>query len=252
MLNSLSYTPFIGQIRKSLPKCQSTNDVMLDWLHSTELSEGAVVDTDFQSKGRGQQGNQWESAPQQNLTFSLLLRPAFLAPDQLYCLSMVAALAIKQVLETFIPNLPALVKWPNDVYIQGKKIAGTLIETSIRGDMIEYAIVGIGLNVNQLRFKHTAATSMALVGNKSFDKELILQSLFKSLEQFYALLKNGSSHEVENLYKSHLMGLGEKKMFEAENVFIGIIRDVNRFGQLVVEVGDQLKAFHNKEIRMLS
>lgn len=162
---------------------------MLDWLHHTSLSEGAVVDTDFQSKGRGQQGNQWESAPQQNLTFSLLLRPSFLAPDQLYCLSMVAALAIKQVLETFIPNTHILVKWPNDVYVQGKKIAGTLIETSLRGDMIEHAIVGIGLNVNQLHFKHPTATSMALIGNQSFDKELVLQSLFRSLEEFYALLK---------------------------------------------------------------
>jgi BirA family biotin operon repressor/biotin-[acetyl-CoA-carboxylase] ligase len=127
-------------------RCGSTNAVLKGMTPSSPT--GTLTVADEQTGGRGRLGRAWKSAPGQDLTFSVLLRPA-LAPAQAHLLSLSAALAVAEVLET-IPGVggDVKVKWPNDVLLAGKKVCGILLEGSMDADRLEWVVAGIGLNVN--------------------------------------------------------------------------------------------------------
>ncbi len=129
-----------------LNACESTNQVLKRQADS--LPPGAVVVTNRQTGGRGRLGRTWFSQPAKDLTFSVLVSPK-LAPTQVQLLSLAAALAVSEVLET-IPGLEGRIgiKWPNDVLLDGRKVAGILLESSMDGDRLRWAVAGIGLNVN--------------------------------------------------------------------------------------------------------
>ena len=144
-----------------LPSCRSTNQVASDLLSVKKPNEGLVVLTRNQTEGRGQRGSHWESEPGKNLTFSTILKPTFLPISRIFDLTIVASLAIVRSLADF--GLESCkIKWPNDIYCRDAKIAGILIENAVRANQIEWAIVGIGLNVNQTKFLTADATSTKL------------------------------------------------------------------------------------------
>lgn len=137
----------------------STNSLLASLCDS--LPHGAVVAARTQTAGRGQRGNSWESEPNANLTFSMLLRPHAIAAAAQFELSMIVALAICDAL-TAASGLQFSVKWPNDIYIGDKKICGILIENSLKGSRIGRSIVGIGINVNQQTFFSDAPNPVSL------------------------------------------------------------------------------------------
>ncbi|MBI3064716.1 MAG: biotin--[acetyl-CoA-carboxylase] ligase [Deltaproteobacteria bacterium] len=108
--------------------------------------EGAVVIAEHQSDGRGRLGRSWESPPYRNLYFSLLLRPT-LAPAHAPQITLMAAVALADTVAAFVAEPPAI-KWPNDILLQGKKLAGILTESSCDAKRIEFVILGIGVNLN--------------------------------------------------------------------------------------------------------
>lgn len=136
---------------------------------STELAampqapSGTVVATRCQTAGRGQRGNSWESEPGANLTFSLLLRPESISAQRQFEMSMLVSLAIVGVIDRLLPPYArAHIKWPNDIYVDDRKICGILIENSLSGSRIDRAIVGVGLNVNQTVFLSDAPNPVSL------------------------------------------------------------------------------------------
>ena len=143
-----------------VPRCRSTNLILKEAAESGRvrvtlglpgsggLPAGALMVTDEQTRGRGRLGRLWSSEPGRDLTFSVLLRPA-LGPAQAHLISLTAALAVAEVLET-LPGLgdQVAVKWPNDVLLGEEKVCGILIEGSIDADSLSWAVAGIGLNVN--------------------------------------------------------------------------------------------------------
>jgi len=141
----------------SLP---STNNELKNRLKTNDLSEFTTILTSYQTNGRGQQSNVWESADGLNLTFSVLLKPVFLEPALQFYLSKIVALALTDVLMKYVDELS--IKWPNDIYVGEKKIAGILIENSLMGSCIDTCVVGIGLNVNQLSFQSSAPNPISL------------------------------------------------------------------------------------------
>src|SRR5690554_4031443 len=156
----LANTMFLGKDILYLPVCHSTNDVAKDKLKEKEAAEGSIIITDQQTNGRGQRGNQWHSEPGMNLTFSLILSPKFLDPSELFGLNMAVALGIREALAQYISGV--MVKWPNDIVHKEKgKLGGILIENSLKGQKIESSIVGVGLNINQVEFPLSQATSLA-------------------------------------------------------------------------------------------
>ena len=130
-------------------------------LHS-ELPDRTVYAARFQTAGRGQQGNRWESRAGENLMFSILLKPDFLPASDQFILSQIVALGLLDYLQS--RGLTATIKWPNDIYAGDRKICGTLIETGLADKRVSWAVTGIGLNVNQQVFDPSLPnpTSMTL------------------------------------------------------------------------------------------
>lgn len=221
----------------------------MDFLKIGSASHGTLILTDNQTQGRGQRGNVWYTEPKQNLTFSLIIKPGFIAPAQQFQLHLMVSLALVEVLDEMVS--PGYIKWPNDIYIDKKKIAGILIENNLRGGKIENAVIGIGLNVNQINFPNVStATSLRLVTSKVYNREELLELIVLKIEKYFLKLKNGASQELKQAYLKRLLGYNEELKFEdASGIFTGIIRGVSETGQLLVERAGNQQHYDLKEVK---
>ncbi|ADR21820.1 biotin--[acetyl-CoA-carboxylase] ligase [Marivirga tractuosa] len=238
----------------SLPSCHSTNDLMAQMSAKNQLYEGAIIITKHQTKGKGQRGNQWNSPDGENLTFSIFLKPQFLKAAQQFELNRMVSLALLDVVKSLSDEVKVFVKWPNDLIVNKKKVAGILIENSINQNGISESIVGIGLNVNQMENILPTATSLAQQFDKNFNLDKILLDIVQRLEHYYLILRSGDFRFIHQLYESNLY-LKDKVAFyeDASGKFNGIIRKVYPDG--VLEIEDEsgiIKKFHFKEVRLLS
>lgn len=234
-----------------LPSCHSTNSYANSYLKEGELPDGWIFFTFHQTAGRGQAGNKWESEPDKNLTFSkILIHPDILIKEQFF-LNMVVSLSIHAFLESL--GIGAMIKWPNDIYIGRKKIAGILIENCLRDNKIRHSIIGIGLNVNQTVFANHNATSMQLITNKEYDLLETLNGLNNTLEKHIETLKTAPDQIVKK-YHEHLYqrGIRCKYVFNLnDQMFEGVIQGVDILGRLVIQTSGGKKVFDLKEIRFL-
>lgn len=153
----------------SIPSCTSTSSCLRIAVRDAEsvgepLPHGTVFSAWAQTAGRGQRGNSWEAAPGANLTFSMLLRPRALHAREQFRLSMAVSVAIADRLRLLIPSGSGSVaiKWPNDIYVDDRKICGILIENSLSGPFISWSVAGIGININQARFVSDAPNPVSL------------------------------------------------------------------------------------------
>ncbi len=153
--------PIIGSTIIELGQIDSTNNYAMELAAAGNAEHGTVVTAQYQTKGRGQHGNNWQSAEGENLLFSIILNTAKEKIEDQFLLNAVFCSALTQLFMEQYELPDTCVKWPNDIFINKKKIAGTLIENVIRGQQWQYAIVGIGINVNQKKFSdNIAATSL--------------------------------------------------------------------------------------------
>ena len=134
-----------------IKETDSTNNLIRKMMQDENLPEGFLVYTDFQTAGKGQPGNTWESEAGKNLLFSIVLYPHEIPIHEQFVLSEIASLSIKNILAKYTDGIS--VKWPNDIYWNDRKIAGILIENSLKKNEINYSIIGIGLNINQTIFR---------------------------------------------------------------------------------------------------
>jgi len=143
----------------------STNALLHEMLQREQLPNGTVLCAAFQTAGRGQRGNVWESERGKNLIFSILLYPLALPAAESFFVAQAAALAVQQTLDTFLPSTAGehfKVKWANDVYFDGKKIGGILVENIFSGAFVAHSIVGIGVNINQKIFSPALPNPVSL------------------------------------------------------------------------------------------
>lgn len=238
----------MGQRLVFVPECQSTNSLMVELTSKTTLPEGTVVITSNQYAGRGQRGNTWQTAAGMNLTFSVLLRPAFLSIKNQFALTIVTSLAVVDYLVSKNPG-DVKIKWPNDILVSKKKICGILIENSIQGDSINQSIVGVGLNVNQLEFSVATATSLGLLCKTTFDLNEQWNSLLEKLERRYLQLRAGKQKELKEEYLKNLLGIHHLQKFISNGTgFEGTIKTISDQGELIVDVSGVEKVFSLKEI----
>lgn len=232
-----------------LSECQSTNDVLLQMLRDSDsmLPEGYLVRADYQTAGRGQKGNTWDSERGENLLFSFLVRPHFLAPRHSFWLSAAMALGIARVLEIWLEDVK--VKWPNDVMAGGKKIAGILIENTITGQMMDQSVVGIGLNANQLDLTEQA-TSLRKILNQEIDPETVLNRLQEELASAYFQLQIAGWEKVKTLYYRYLFKMGQPADFLLPDglKFTGLIKGVSEDGRLKMVSARGEESFGFKEV----
>lgn len=247
-------TLFMGKQIVSLPSCHSTNDLMAQMSAKKQLYEGAIIITKHQTKGKGQRGNQWTSPEGQNLTFSVYLKPSFLKPSQQFELNRMVSLALLDVIKTLGNESKVFVKWPNDLILNKKKVAGILIENSIHQAGITESIIGIGLNVNQVENLLPTATSLAQQFEQQFDLDKILLEIAQRLEHYYLILRGGDFRFIHELYESKLY-LKDKVAYYEDRTgkFNGIIRKVYPDGVLEIEDENGIfKKYQFKEVRLLA
>lgn len=228
-------TLFIGQNIIRLKRVDSTNNYAAGLLRHTVIYDGTVVSAEFQEMGKGQRGNHWESEPGKNLLISIILEPKFLKPDCQFQLNKMVSLAICDLLESLeIKNIS--IKWPNDILVSGKKIAGILIENTLRSGEIIHSIIGIGLNVNQTKFNSpNTPVSLKIITGKNFSLDAILENLCSSMEARYLKLKSNNS-APDNDYLQTLYQLGKVKNYLVKGEKISAtISGVNPDGLLILQ-----------------
>ena len=237
-----------------LDAIDSTNDFLKGLSQKENLENYTVVTAKYQTKGKGQMGSNWASEDNKNLITSILIKEAIIAINQIFDLNIVVTVSIIQALNTLkIPSLN--IKWPNDIMAENKKIAGILIENSIKENGKIESIVGIGLNVNQTNFDNLPnASSLKNIMNQDFDINTILESIVTQIEENIEKLKNNEIDSFWHEYENYLFKKGKPTLFEDTNQqrFMGIINGVTRNGQLEVLLeDDSVSHFEVKEIMMI-
>jgi len=245
-------TLFIGKKVYFLPECHSTNTEAAILVAKKNEIEGAIVLTDFQSLGKGQRGNTWESDRGKNIILSLILKPKFIKPTSQFALHTICSLAIYDTLFPYLGK-KLKIKWPNDIYYEDRKLCGILIENSIRGSKIDNAIVGIGLNVNQINFEAENAASLKEITLKEFERWSLTESLLMNFERRYLQLKNNLSKQLHEEYLTKLYRLNEKHFFSTfDETFLGVIQSVNEQGKILIEDNSGVKAYDFKEVSFIA
>lgn len=241
---------FSGQKLITLNEVSSTNDYLKEKLSkSTPFKEGTVIMAVDQREGRGQRGNKWLTEPGKNLTFSLLLKPVFLNIETQFDLNIAISVSVVQCLQTLLGNR-VLIKWPNDIYIDDKKLGGMLIENTISGVEWKESVVGIGINVNQDHFGElTRACSIKQLLQEEYILTDLLYELCGRIETNYTELKIKGISQLKSFYIQHLFGLNQVRVYSIDGVHVpGTIVDVSREGHLILDFEGHLASFDFKEI----
>lgn len=250
-------------------------DIRVHWLNtidSTNLeafrniekaSDITVWGADFQTAGRGQRGNKWESEKGLNLTFSILFKPLNVKAVNQFLISQITTLGILSYLQTH--NIIAKIKWPNDIYVNDKKLCGILIENIISSDNLSASIVGIGVNLNQKEFRSDAPNPTSLIlevsenSNGNVDTFIVrdeFDKLLRHIISFYEMLDSDSGRDyIESEYHNSLYRLEECHQFvdlRDNSLFEGRILGVNDKALLKVELSEgPVKCFAFKEIKYI-
>ncbi len=233
-----------------IKETDSTNNLIRKMMQDENLPEGFLVYTDFQTAGKGQPGNTWESEAGKNLLFSIVLYPHEIPIHEQFVLSEIASLSIKNILAKYTDGIS--VKWPNDIYWNDRKIAGILIENSLKKNEINYSIIGIGLNINQTIFRSNAPNPVSLkqITGMEMNREIILSEIHTEILHQYEQLDKVSIH------RSYLQSLYRRDNFHAymdaftHERFLARIETVEADGKLILMTDkNERKAYYFKEIQ---
>lgn len=232
-----------------LKETVSTNAYIKELCKSNTVEEGLVVCADFQTAGRGQKGNSWESEAKKNLLFSMVLYPQFIEANEQFIISQLVSVAIKNVLDKYTDNIS--IKWPNDIYWKQQKICGLLIENDLMECIITQSVIGVGLNVNQQEFRSDAPNPVSLKQILGCDneKEIILKEIIEEILLQYNIAKKDTK-SIADKYKQHLYRKdGYYNYSDGETSFKAKIEDVETSGILVLKTDTgMLRKFAFKEV----
>lgn len=227
----------------------STNDYASELIAQQEVTEGTIIDTAHQTQGHGQKSRVWYSSANENITLSLILTPHWLPIESQFLLNLMASLAIVDTVAEKTGR-HGQVKWPNDVYINGKKISGILIKNQLQGSRIQSSIIGIGLNVLQNEWPEevTKATSIVRESGHEISLDETKSLLLSNLEDLYDEIKTDPNNVIER-YNQLLLFKDELVQFVYQNNSQnGIIKSIDRYGRLLIEQSGDLNAFGYGEI----
>lgn len=248
MYNNLAKPLFIGKKVIYMPSCHSTNEVAMQLIRNEPVLEGTVVITDNQMAGRGQQGSSWEAEQGMNLTFSLILTPKSLELANHFLLNIIVSLGVTDYLDRHDISGTSI-KWPNDIYHVNGKLGGILIQNTLKGQVIQYSVIGIGLNINQKEFHNPGAHSVGQAIGKELDLHVELEEVLHSIESRYLQYKSGKLELLNHDYLDRMMWKDEVHTFEdGKGYFMGIIRGINSQGQLIIKCEENERYFNFKEV----
>ena len=226
-----------------LAKTDSTNRYLMDLCDqkNDQVEPFTVVLSDFQTAGKGQRGNSWESEVGANLTFSLLMYPSFLPAKRQFLISQIVSLGIVEALRNYSLMSDFSIKWPNDIYYKDKKICGILIETFLEGMNLGRCVSGIGLNVNQQTFLSDAPNPVSLlqITGKQTDRYALLQQVITAITELYNQLEKDGERASKTIMAQYANSLYRKTGMHAfhdkDGAFMACIKRVEADGRLFLE-----------------
>lgn len=223
-----------GRNLKVFSSLGSTNDKARELIEKG-AGEGTIVVAEEQTRGKGRRGRRWFSPPGAGLWFSIIMEPDF-SPGEAPLLTVAALLAVHDIL--LARGLPAEVKWPNDILLNDKKVCGILSELIVQPDTINYAIIGIGMNVNQTSFPELLgekATSLRIFSGNRVNRVILLQSILNKFVLYYNRLPEGQK-DIISSWKNRLQLIGREIIIEsAGNEYQGKAVDISQRGELLLQ-----------------
>ncbi|MDR1592323.1 MAG: biotin--[acetyl-CoA-carboxylase] ligase [Prevotellaceae bacterium] len=185
----------------------STNQQLEALMQGESLPHGFCLYTDFQTQGKGQGDHSWASTRGENLLFSLLLKELPVKPAQQFIISQVVSLSICEALQPLCPDVQ--IKWPNDIYVGSRKLAGILIKHVLQGDTVRYSIIGIGMNVNQTVFDSLLPNPVSLrqLTGVHHDRQMLLQTITATILNSCSTLAAEHYQAIEEAYSARLYHL---------------------------------------------
>lgn len=249
-----SYPPQpLEALRAHLPVVDSTNSELLRRLQQApKPPHGFFLTTDEQTAGRGQQGSRWDAPAGQNLLGSLALYPHFLAASELFYLLKAVAVGLTNALRQLAPGCTFQLKWPNDVLVGRRKVAGILLENTLLGSHVEASVVGIGLNVNQQVFAQALrgrASSLALAVGHVLDLQSVTDAVHRNVLTAFDALAHHHVRVHDQAYLAQLYRYQEwHRYLAAGEHFDGMIVGVTPQGKLAVQRQSRLVYFSPKDI----
>ncbi|WP_160712430.1 biotin--[acetyl-CoA-carboxylase] ligase [Chitinophaga solisilvae] len=220
-----------------LDEIDSTNNYAMEQVNSAYVTPGTAWFASYQTAGKGTRGKQWHAQPGDIVALSVALQPAMLPLSRQFMLSVTVALGVWDFLSSHAGD-ETIIKWPNDIYWRDRKAGGILIENVLRGNSWHYAIVGIGLNINQARFpEHLPnAVSLRQITGKTWDAVTLAQELCKYLDKRLKQLIPANYEQLLEEYRSKLFRWQQPALYRKdEEIFEGIIRNVLPDGHLCLE-----------------
>ncbi|MCG6186611.1 biotin--[acetyl-CoA-carboxylase] ligase [Maribellus maritimus] len=232
---------------------ESTNNYANQLIMSKQAVEGTVVLTYFQEKGRGQRGNYWESERGKNLLTSIILFPGFLPAERQFAISKIVSLALYDFLNSETSDVS--IKWPNDLYLGSRKIAGILIENGVKGRNIFSSVLGIGLNLNQKEFVSDAQNPVSLqqITGEEYNIHEVLDEVVELIFKWYQKLEEGDFEYIDFMYLDRLFRKNIWSTFkDGDGEFEAKIIGIGEFGQLILKrQNGKLSEYMFKEVEYI-
>jgi len=241
---------------KKIHTTNSTNTYLRKWSKEEYLQNFTVLVSEEQTAGRGQRENIWQSKKGKNLTFSILIRLDDFEVSRQFELNQAVSLGLVMAIKKYLStsDFSLKIKWPNDIFVTKKKIAGILIENTLSASKIKQSVVGIGLNVNQVNFPNSLpnASSMQVFTKQEFDLDTLLNEILSSIENYIDKLEKGENLKVEYLENLFQYKTENRYKETGNNTFRGRIIGVNPEGKLIIKTKKgNVKSYNFKEIEFL-
>lgn len=224
-----------------MDEVDSTNAYIMR--NTSELEAPVMVTAYRQTAGQGQRGNSWEAEPGKNLTFSIFYRPVELPPMAQFSMSEAVALAVVDFLAGH--GIEAKVKWPNDIYVDDRKICGILIRHSVMGAYVSYSVIGVGIDVNQTMFLSDAPNpvSMKQITGESYDLTSLKMEIADIMERRLESIRSSESRERQHVEFMRNLWRGDGREYPftdtaSGETFLAEIVDIAAHGPMTLRLAD--------------
>jgi|694.fasta_scaffold00817_4 BirA family biotin operon repressor/biotin-[acetyl-CoA-carboxylase] ligase len=231
---------YIGQPLVILTTVDSTNKYAMEEVHAHMAKHGTAYFALEQREGRGQRGKTWKTTPGENIILTVVTEPQCLFPANPFLFNAAIALACYRFYKTWAGD-ETRVKWPNDLYWRDRKAGGVLIENVVHGNTWTFALVGIGININQVQFDPNIPNPVSLrqIRGEVLDPLVLAKELMILIEEYWQVWKNNPA-ELMAEYNEILFRKGEKAKFKAGNrIFEAFVSGVNESGELMVHTATE-------------
>jgi BirA family transcriptional regulator, biotin operon repressor / biotin---[acetyl-CoA-carboxylase] ligase len=244
-------SPFLSNNILVLSEIESTNSYALLGVHAGKLGHGSVVQALHQTAGRGQREHTWQNQAGKDLLVSIVVQPQQYGITNVVLLNMAVCVTLHEVLRTKCPNVS--IKWSNDIYVGNNKISGVLIENTWRGDNWNYAVIGIGLNINSIAHNKNGLRATGILVEASEELDLgdvrneLLKVLHKNLEHCRT-----DANAIMYEYNKYLKDKDAEVQFEiAGQITTAIVKNVEVDGRIALEISGEVKKFAFGEVKWL-